>query len=119
MQRFGWLAPLLVLTLGACNSAVEKARLRDSAMVEQAKSDAADEADFVTDSVALAASITMDTVKSVRSVNRNDTDDDGNAVVDTVYQALSPTGHACELTVGKYRAIVPGDTLSCQWAPAP
>jgi hypothetical protein len=119
MTRTLYLAAAVLLTLSACKSAAEKERLRDSAMIEAAKADAADEADFVTDSVALAASITMDTVRSVRSLVRNETDDDGNVDAVTVYQALAGNGHACELTTEKYHATVVGDTLSCQWAAAP
>jgi hypothetical protein len=119
MTRTICLAAATLLTLSACKSAAEKERLRDSAMIEAAKADAADEADFVTDSVALAASITMDTVRSVRSVVRNETDDNGNVDAVTVYQALAGNGQACELTTEKYRATVVGDTLSCQWAAAP
>jgi hypothetical protein len=119
MTRTTALATAMLLAITACASAEEKERRRDSAMVEAAKADAADEADFVTDSTALAASITLDTVRSVRSVVRSETDDDGNTDTLTVYQALAPNGHACELTVTKYHTTVVGDTLSCQWAPSP
>ena len=109
----------VALLLAGCKSAAEKAHIRDSLMIEQAKEDAAAEAEFVQDSVKLAASITVDTVKEVRSVQ--DTVPDADSVLQIVPAAiaLSPTGMRCTLTTERSRTIVPGDTLSCQWATKP
>jgi hypothetical protein len=110
---------LLAFLLAGCKSAAEKAHIRDSLMIVQAKEDAAAEAEFVQDSVKLAASITVDTVREVRSVQ--DTMPDADSVMQVVPAviALSPTGTRCTLTIERSRTIVPGDTLSCQWALKP
>lgn len=100
--------------LAACTSADEKARRREQAMIERAKEDAAAESEFAQDSIKLAASITVDTVRSVRT-REQQSPDDGN-YRETVYEAVSPMGQVCLLTAEKYRLIVVGDTLSCQWA---
>ena len=107
------------LLLAACKSGAEKARLRDSLMIEQAKEDATTEAEFVQDSVKLAASITVDTVREVRSVQ--DTVPDADSVMHVVpaFISLSPTGTRCTLTAERFRTLVTGDTLSCQWATRP
>ena len=115
MRTLSWLA--LVLGVAACTSAEEKAQQRELAMIESAKADSASEAEFVEDSVRLAASITVDTVRSLRIVDQRSPDDDGT--FDTIHQAVSPTGMLCAVTVEKYRVLVVGDTLSCQWAPNP
>ena len=110
---------VVALLLAACKSDAEKAHIRDSLMIEQAKEDAAAEAEFVQDSVKLAASITVDSVREVRPVQ--DTVPDADSVMQMVpaYIALSPTGTRCTLTAERYRTIVVGDTLSCQWATRP
>ncbi len=108
---------VLVLSLAACTSAEEKAQQRELAMIEAAKADSVSEAEFVEDSVKLAASITVDTVRTLRIVDQRSADDDGT--FDTIHQAVSPTGLLCAVTVEKYRVLVVGDTLSCQWAPNP
>ncbi len=107
------------LLLTACKNAAEKAHIRDSLMIEQAKEDAAAETEFVQDSLKLAASITVDTVREVRSVQ--DTVPDADSVMQIVPAviALSPSGTRCTLTLERSRTLVPGDTLSCQWALKP
>jgi hypothetical protein len=103
------------LGLGACTSDEEKARARELAMIEQAKADSVDEAQFVADSLALAASITLDTVQLVRIVNQTSPDD--SDVIESVYQAVSRKGQVCLLEFTRYKLLAVGDTLSCQWAP--
>lgn len=111
MRRYVW----LLVALTACTSTAEKERLRDSAMVEQAKADAAAEAEFVADSVKLAASITVDTVKEVRVMSDSVfvADNDPQSVL--VHAAISPSGLRCLLSEEKWPTLVVGDTLSCQW----
>jgi hypothetical protein len=109
MKKTFW----LVFMLAACTSAEEKARAREQAMIEQAKADSVAEAEFVEDSSRLAASISVDTIREVRTRDQR-TEDDG---VETAYLAISPKGQACLLTFEKYRTAVVGDTLSCQWTP--
>lgn len=104
----------LVLVLAACTSAEDKARIREQAMIEQAKADSVAEAEFVEDSVKIAASISVDTVKELRTRDQRATD--GSDGIETTYLAISPTGQACLLTSERYRTVVVGDTLSCQWA---
>lgn len=113
MRTLIWL--VLVLSAAACTSAEEKAQQRELAMIEAAKADSAGEAEFAEDSVKLAASITLDTVRALRIVDQRSPDDDGT--FDTIHQAVSATGLLCAITVDKYRLLVVGDTLSCQWAP--
>jgi hypothetical protein len=108
---------VLAIALTACASAEEKARQRDSAMVAQAIADSVSEQEFVEDSSKLAASITLDTVKELRIRDVRSPDD--HRVVETFHQAVSPTGQFCTLTVEKYPSVAVGDTLSCQWSPAP
>ncbi len=111
MRTYVW----LLVALTACTSTAEKERLRDSAMVEQAKADAAAEAEFVADSVKLAASITVDTVKEVRIMSDSVfvADNDPQSVL--VHAAISPSGLRCLLSEEKWPTLVAGDTLSCQW----
>jgi hypothetical protein len=106
---------VLVLALAACTSAEEKAREREMAMIAQAQADSVAEAEFVQDSTQLAASITVDSVKSVTV--RDQRSEEDNDVIETVHVAIAPNGHTCLLTVERYRTIVVGDTLSCQWSP--
>jgi hypothetical protein len=115
MRRLTLMA--LVLAVAACTSAEEKARQRDAAMVAQAIADSVAEHEFIEDSSKLAASITVDTVKALRVRDQRSPDDD--SVVETIREAVSPAGQVCALTSEKYRLVAVGDTLSCQWAPAP
>lgn len=111
MRMITW----LVLALAACTSAEERAKEREQAMIDQAKADSASEAEFVEDSIRLAASITVDTVASLRVLDRTSPDD--SDVMETLYQARSPSGQVCLLEFTKYRQLAVGDTLACQWAP--
>ena len=107
----------LVLTLAACTSAEEKARQREQAMMEQARADAATEADFIADSLALAASITLDTVRDVRIRDVRTVDDDGDEYLSPRHEAVGTTGQVCAVTSTRYGQLVRGDTLRCQWGP--
>jgi hypothetical protein len=108
----------LLLVLAACTSAEEKERQRDSAMVEQAKADAAAESEFVADSVKLAASITIDTLKEVRVMQDSAWTAGDNQPATVSHVGISPAGHRCLLSEEKAKAVVVGDTLTCQWTPA-
>ena len=108
---------VLALALAACTSAEEKARQRDAAMVAQAIADSIAEHEFIDDSSKLAASITVDTVKALRLRDQRSPDD--ASVMETLREAVSPAGQVCALTFEKYQLVAVGDTLSCQWAPAP
>ena len=110
---------VLALLFAACKSDAEKAHIRDSLMVEQAKEDAAAETEFMQDSVQLAASITVDSVREVRSVLDTVPDEDSVMQVRVAVIAVSPIGTRCTLTPERSRTIVPGDTLTCQWAVKP
>jgi hypothetical protein len=110
---------VVALLLAGCKSAAEKAHIRDSLMIAQAKEDAAAEAEFVEDSVKLAASITVDTVREVRSVQDTVPDEDSVMQVMPAVIAVSPSGTRCTLTTERSRTILPGDTLTCQWAVKP
>jgi hypothetical protein len=110
-------AAAILLALAACTSAEEKARQRDSAMIAQAIADSVAEKEFLEDSSKLAASITVDTVRARRI--RNQPSPENSDVLDQLHEVVSPSGHVCALTAAKYQQVVIGDTLSCQWAPAP
>jgi hypothetical protein len=58
-------------------------------------------------------------VRELRSVQ--DTVPDADSVMQIVpaFIATSPAGMRCTLTADRYRTLVPGDTLSCQWATKP
>ncbi|MBC7840732.1 MAG: hypothetical protein H7099_00370 [Gemmatimonadaceae bacterium] len=114
MRTFIW----LLVALGACTSAADKERERDEAMVAQAKADAAAEAAFVADSLALAASITVDTVKEVRLMSDSIWIADNDPQSGVVHAAISPGGRRCLLSDEKWPTLVVGDTLSCQWTAA-
>lgn len=107
----------LVLALAACTSAEEQARQREAAMIAQAQADSVAEADFVADSLALAASITVDTIRELRRRNTETISDDGEDAAVAIFQAVSPKGQVCALTAVRYQALAIGDTLSCQWGP--
>ncbi|MES3035995.1 MAG: hypothetical protein V4813_18470 [Gemmatimonadota bacterium] len=113
MRHLTW----LVLALTACTSAEEKARQHEAAMIAQAQADSAAEADFVADSLALAASITVDTVRQLRQQNTETISDDGEEAAVAIFQAVSPRGHVCAVTAVRYQALAIGDTLTCQWGP--
>ncbi len=107
----------LVLALAACTSPEEQARQREAAMIAQAQADSVAEADFVADSLALAASITVDTIRELRRRNTETISDDGEDAAVAIFQAVSPKGQVCALTAVRYQALAIGDTLSCQWGP--
>jgi hypothetical protein len=107
----------LALGLTACASAEEKARARDSAMIAQAIADSVAEQEFVEDSVKLAASITADTITALRIVDQRVPDDPDT--IESIHLAVARSGQVCQLTFEKYKTVAVGDTISCQWAPAP
>ncbi len=110
MKKILW----LVLLLAACTSAEEKARAREQAMIEQATADSVAESEFIEDSLKLAASISVDTIRELRTRDQRAEDDSDG--IETVHLAISQKGQACLLTFERYRAVAIGDTLSCQWA---
>lgn len=115
------LAPMLllgaVLAVSACASDEEKARRAEEKMVELAKVDAQAESLFVHDSLAVAASITVDTVSSAgyfpALVNP-----DGDTLAPSQSLARSRSGATCMLDSATAMRVAPGDTLRCQWLPA-
>ena len=119
MARTRWIIPAALLCVAACTSAAEKQRKREEQMIAQAKEDAEAEAEFVADSLKLAASITVDTVRETRAGQDTVPDDDSVPQLVQAYIALSPSGTRCTLTPEKFRTLVVGDTLSCQWATRP
>lgn len=86
-------------------------------MIAQALADSAAESDFVADSLALAASITVDTIRELRIRDVNVVDDDGNEFIAPAREAIGTTGLVCALTVDRFFLLNRGDTLSCQWGP--
>ncbi len=86
-------------------------------MIEQAKLDAAAEADFTKDSLALAASITVDTIAELHATPQTGTDENGNTFTYTSYSVLARSGARCLLQLPRYNEVAVGDTLSCQWEP--
>lgn len=108
----------LVLALAACTSAAEKQQKRERLMIEQARADSAAEADFIADSMALAASITTDTITILRMRDTHYADDEGNTVTSAVREAVARNGQVCVLAADRYAFAIMGDTLTCQWGPA-
>lgn len=113
MRRLFW----LVFALAACTSDEEKARQREAAMIEQAKADAAAETEFVEDSMKLAASITVDTVRSLERRDSYRTNDENDDTGGPRFEAIAANGQVCLLTPTRYATLIVGDTLSCQWGP--
>jgi len=107
----------LVLALAACTSAEERARERDRQMIAQAQADSAAEADFVADSQALAASITVDTIRELRIRDVKSVDDNGYEFLTPAREAIGTAGLVCALSVDRFVQLNRGDTLSCQWGP--
>ncbi len=107
----------LMLTLAACTSAEEKARQREQDMMEQARADSAAEADFIADSLALAGSITLDSIRDVRIRDVKTVDDNGYEYLSPRHEAVGTTGQVCAVTSTRYFQLVRGDTLRCQWGP--
>lgn len=110
---------LALLTCTACTSAEDKARAREQQMIEQARADSAAEADFVADSVALANSITVDSIRELRMRDVREIDDDGNEVLTRRYEAVGTHDMVCAVETTRYALLVRGDTLRCQWGPPP
>lgn len=106
---------MLCLTSIGCTSKEEKERRATAAMIEQAKADIAAESLFVQDSIKLAASFSVDTVLTMRALQRQATDRDGNDWTDTVYQIFTRDSAKCMVDGRKFSLLSPGDTLSCQW----
>ncbi len=86
-------------------------------MIEQAKQDAAAEAEFTTDSLALAASITVDTIAELQAIPQSGIDENGNSFTFTNHAAVARNGARCLLQLPRYAELAVGDTLSCQWEP--
>jgi hypothetical protein len=107
----------LMLTLAACTSAEEKAREREKAMIEAARADAAEEAAFVADSIALTASITVDSIRDLRIRDVKTVDDNGYEYLAPRHEAIGTAGQVCAVTTTRYFQLVRGDTLRCQWGP--
>lgn len=100
--------------LASCTSAEEKARREEEAMVALAKADAEAESLFVHDSLAVAASISLDTVNMlVRTTPLYD--DDGNVVTPAQLIVRSTRGADCLIDSARAVRVVQGDTLRCQW----
>ena len=117
-MRFSIVALSLIGCIG-CTSDAERQRQRESQMIEQAKLDAAAESDFVKDSLALAASITVDTVAERQREAKRGIDESGNTFTYTVYSVVSRSGARCLLEPTHYDIVAVNDTLSCQWEPKP
>lgn len=111
MRKMIW----LVLALAACTSAEEQAREREMAMIEAAKADSIAEAEFVEDSLKLAASISLDTIVALRVRDQQASDDPD--YIETVHLAVTRAGQTCQLDFEKYKLVAVGDTLTCQWGP--
>ncbi len=111
------IAAIVLLAGLACTSQEEQQRRREAAMIEQAKLDAAAEAEFATDSVALAASITVDTIAELQAMPQNGIDENGNAFTYSSHAAIARSGARCLLQLPRYNELTVGDTLSCQWEP--
>jgi hypothetical protein len=109
----------LIGALAACASPEEKQRRLDSAMVEQAKLDAQDEAEFLEDSAKLAASITLDTIVDLRELSNVGTDQYGDQFTYATYTAMARNLSRCFVDQTRFSTLVRGDTLSCQWEPQP
>jgi hypothetical protein len=114
-----YLGLCLIVALAACASPEEKQRRLDSAMVEQAKLDAQDEAEFLEDSAKLAASITVDTIYDVREMSNVGTDENGDQFTYDTYAATARNRSRCFVDQARFRSLVRGDTLRCQWEPQP
>lgn len=108
----------LAAALLACTSAEERARQREEAMIAQARADSAAEADFIADSVALAASVTVDSVVELRVRTVRTPLEGGDHVSAPNHEAVNRFGLVCTLDEERYRTLVRGDTLRCQWGPA-
>jgi len=113
MRRLIWLA----FALAACTSDEEKAREREAAMIGRAIADSVAEAEFADDSLKLAASITVDTVRTLERRDAYSTNDDDGDTSGPRFEAVAANGHVCLLTPTRFTALVVGDTLSCQWGP--
>ena len=113
MRRLIWLA----FALAACTSDEEKARQREAAMIAQAKADAVAEAEFTDDSLTLAASITVDTVRRLERRDSYTTNDEGDDTRGPRFEAIAADGQVCLLTPTRFTTLIVGDTLSCQWGP--
>ncbi len=114
MRHAGW---LLLLGLTACTSSEEKARQRELQMIAQAQADSAAEADFISDSLALDSTVTLDSIRELRIRDVTDTDDDGNTFTLPRHEAIGAKGQLCAVTTERYMQLAPGDTLRCQWGP--
>ncbi len=112
--RFTVVALACVVASG-CASKEERAQQLETAMVEQAKADAAAESLFVTDSAKLAASITLDTVADLERRSQLYNDENGDMRTENSYVALTRTRARCALDSARYERTVRGDTLTCQW----
>ena len=113
MRRLIWLA----VALAACTSDAEKARQREIAMIEQAIADSVAEAEFADDSLTLAASITVDTIRGLERRDSYSTNDEGDDTSGPRFEAIAADGQVCLLTPTRFTTLIVGDTLSCQWGP--
>jgi hypothetical protein len=112
----------MAITMAACQkSPEEQAKANEAAMIEQAKTDAARDSEFVRDSVKLAATFTVDTVARPFTMNQKTTvEDDNGDTKDTtlvLHIIQGRRGMFCNDMDAKLwtrRAV--GDTLTCQWS---
>lgn len=96
--------------------AAREARDHD-AMLAEARRFIAEDSAFVSDSIAFAATFTVDTVASrFDSVPPPPPPDlDGPREPERAWYVRSRRGAVCEVEPVRQVALMPGDTLRCQW----
>ena len=98
----------------ACVNADEKARRDEEAMVALAREEMEAESLFVHDSVAIAASITLDTIDVLeRTLPMLNWERD--TVAEAQFVARTRAGASCLLDSAHFARVAKGDTLRCQW----
>lgn len=119
--RVAVLSLAVVGLLGGCRSPEQDAKDQEAAMIARAQADSAQEAQFRTDSVRLAATFRVDTIAKTFSMPQRlafeDADGETRDTTLTAYIAQSRTGRFCTLKdASLWRTRAVGDTLTCQWA---
>jgi hypothetical protein len=116
------LSIVVVVLLDGCRAPARDASEAEAAMIARAQADSAQEAQFQTDSIALAATFRAETVARTFTMPQRlrlaegDEGEPRDTTV-TVYVAQSRTGRFCNnMAPSLWTTRAAGDTLTCQWS---
>lgn len=108
-----------LIVVGACENIEQRDARHRAEMVEMARADQAAESTFVGDSVALAASFSVDTIDGIAIAAVDAYDEEGYRRTEKVFRVTTKAGQSCFVDSARGALLAFGDTLTCQWEKTP